>query len=250
MSIIISFFSKINWNYIWNIFLLFIGAGITYFLTVRREADKLRKDLQIKAADEVLSMTTKLREDVDIFINHNVAQVKLFELIYQAYEPEIDSVHMVVNNFFDKYKFDSIQSEFNIFLNKFNESVSNLKYKVQARRIVLEELWGDINFIYEKSENIASIAMEICTIFINCSQSGDMTREQMHKLIQDMKEINKIAIHISNSAHRFNIKLQNTYFSKLFNRSIPMNVDLQTVDILAESFLNNEADRIYSQMRQ
>lgn len=243
---IINFFSqidwsKINWNVLWNVLSLFLGAGITYFLTVKRENDKLRKDLQIKAADEVLSAATKVREDADAVINNNLSTIRLFKIFYDANIPDNSDL-------FDNNSFEIIHTEFTRLQNILNNSIRGFIRKVEARRIVLEELWEDIDFLYESIEKITNMQAEIYLVFFQCSKTKDITTDQLLELMIALEEMNKVVIHVFNKTLRFNTKLQNTYFSHLFKRTIPQFSDQQAMDSLVEGFMKDNQDKMYSKL--
>lgn len=234
-SEIVSFLSQIKWD---NILSLLFGALISGYISYnflkRRERDKLKKDLQVKAAEQILEEIRVVNDkasmlfipDFTAFQGYNstlecaeknissendlpIVKKTIEEIRSNQLQQAKDRARKCMDNFFDSWKEYSLS--FCRFINSFETKLIVLNVFIGIKELLGEELMEIMN-IENKIMHLYHFDINGC---ITYSKLIDVELiNQMQKLENELQE--KKA-HIVSIFYDLKVGLQNEFLGELFD---------------------------------
>lgn len=201
------FFGQLNWITIVSALIsgltgVMTGTLITYKLNGKREKEKLRRDLQIKAVDNILK-DIKLCLDKLLNISAFIAD---FEFLLDLSDKE-----SIIKNFSDVYL-------------EYQESYENFIHTLDTRAIIFIKFQNIKNSIGSINANLFKEYIRLQNIFNELRYNNfksNLNKDQKKIVATSCEFIEKNCLDLNKSFSIFIIDLQNEFLSDLFKCTLP-----------------------------
>ncbi|GIM29882.1 hypothetical protein CPJCM30710_25480 [Clostridium polyendosporum] len=185
---------------------VYVGGRITYKVTKRLDMGKLRKDLELKAAEEMLICIEELLNKL-ITANILIMSFNRNVSIYLNSRTNIDN---------------NIIQEVSDAWNDYAKAYNKMLFKFDARRIVLREFWYIRELVYDECNLLREMENEciqlISDIYYNRILMGsEIVPQEVEDLEEKLSIFNDKSFDILSYLYDLQIKLQNQFLNDIFD---------------------------------
>ena len=200
-----------------------VGACLAYFFSGRLDKKKVKRDIEIKASNELLEKVNYSKESLSkiyIQIFNTCNEVRLRSLQLEQYN---SSKRMGIENNKSDLDILNLNSEYEKRVIEATRSIISIILYIENKKSIFHDFHKFICYIYDVYENFDYYEFREMLSKINYNMhQGEIVTKEMHNQLSDFCE--KVMIHnvkIQSFLSDFDTEIQNTFLSKLFKYCIP-----------------------------
>ncbi len=216
--------NSINWN---GIISVLLGAAIAFFATNYRERQKIKKDIEISTANEMLKLINEIIDSIEPVVSEGTMLLILASPLEVSSLIDFKNIKIDDHNYLEfLIEVHHLEERYNNVFEKLKVNLDKFQNAFSARMIVLIQYSENVKEIFSYFDTVEKVKFEmlfkfedLCKHIIKdndyfaCEDEYNYFNSKMKESLSKMKSI----------LNDLSYRLQNDSLSKIFKQKIKLN---------------------------